>query len=283
MNPLVSVEWLGHHLHDANVRVADVRWDLFEKGKGYASYKRGHIPGAVFLDMDSDLASPPGTGPGRHPLPTPEAFAETMARAGVRADTHVVAYDEGNGAHAARLWWLLRYFGHANVSLLDGGMIRWVAEDRPLQTEVPAVPHGEFHPHPDAGMLVDKARVVELERDRRALVLDSRLRERYEGKVEPLDPRKGHIPGAYNAPVAGNLVSAEDPRFLSPEELRARFDELGANGADNVVAYCGSGINACQNIFALLLAGYDAQLYGGSWSDWSSDPTLPAITGATPY
>ncbi len=280
VTPLVNTSWLAAHLNDANLRVADLRWYLLDKDKnGRDEYRRGHIPGAVFLDIDTDLASPRGQGPGRHPLPRPAAFAETMARSGIGADTHVIAYDDRGGATAARLWWLLHYFGHENVSLLDGGIVRWIAEGRPLQTDVPQVARAKFVVRPDPTRVVDRNTVDALRKDSHGLVLDVRAPERYEGRVEPIDPRAGHVPGAKSAPIAGNLVSPDDPRFLDPDTLRARYDALGADGAGRVVAYCGSGVNACQAIFAMQLAGTDALLYEGSWSDWSSDPNAPVAVG----
>ena len=282
---LVSTDWLAQHLNDSDVRIADVRWYLFDKDKtGRGEYARGHIPGAVYLDIDTDLANHDAPGPGRHPLPRPEAFAESMARAGIDAHTHVIAYDDRGGATAARLWWLLRYFGHDQVSLLDGGIAQWIAEGKPVQTETPSVARKNFIAQtPRREMVVDKAQVGKLAASSNAVVLDVRVPERYRGDIEPIDPRAGHVPGAKNAPIAGNLRGATDMRFLSSVDLRARFDRLGASNADKIVAYCGSGINACQTVFVLNLAGLDkALLYEGSWSDWSRDKDLPAATGSNP-
>jgi thiosulfate/3-mercaptopyruvate sulfurtransferase len=279
---LVSTEWLAAHLSDPNVRIVDVRWYLLDKDRtGRDEYLRGHIPGALFFDIDDDLAAPRGAGPGRHPLPRPDVFAEVASRAGIGAETLVVAYDDRGGATAARLWWLLRYFGHEQVSLLDGGIVRWIAEGRPLQTKAPAnPPRARFVAQPHPEMRVDLKTVDALRRDPAALVLDVRLAERYEGKIEPIDPKAGHVPGAKNAPLAGNLVAPDDPRFLEPAALLARYDALGADQAERVVAYCGSGVNACQAVFAMQLAGIEnALLYEGSWSDWSNDPNAPVAVG----
>jgi thiosulfate/3-mercaptopyruvate sulfurtransferase len=232
------------------------------------------------MDVDGDLASPRGQGPGRHPLPRPEVFAERMSRAGIGAGTHVIAHDFGDGSTAARLWWLLRYFGHERVSLLDGGFARWHAEGRPLESPVPLYPNAAFVPEPHPGMMVDADAVERLRTDPRTLILDSRMAERYEGKVEPIDPVAGHIPGAKSRPYPVNVRSAEDPRFLEPERLREQFMQLGAGHAERVVCYCGSGVNACQNLFALRLAGFDTGLlYEGSWSDWCSVSTRAMSTG----
>jgi thiosulfate/3-mercaptopyruvate sulfurtransferase len=277
MESLVSAGWLAEHLHEDGVRVADVRWYLFEPGKvGREEYARGHIPGAVFVDVDGALSAAGQGGPGRHPLPSPATFAAAMSRAGIGPGTHVVAYDDRGGATAGRLWWLLRYFGHERVSLLDGGITQWVAEGRPLETEVPQVAPAAFAARPQPALVVEKSAVNALRADPRALLLDARVAERYRGEVEPIDAYAGHIPGARNAPLAGNLRGGNDWRFRPAADLRARFEALGAGTAERIVAYCGSGINATQVLFALHLAGFEnAQLYEGSWSDWSRDPALP--------
>ena len=280
---LVSTEWLAGRRGDPGVRIADVRWSLLERHRGRDAYRQAHIPGAVYLDVDDDLASPRGQGPGRHPLPRPEPFAASMSRAGIGAATHVVAHDFGDGSTAARLWWLLRYFGHGRVSLLDGGIARWVAEGRRLEADVPAYPPGAFAAEANAAMRVDADDVERLRTDPRALLLDSRMPERYEGRVEPIDPVAGHVPGARNRPYPANVRSAEDPRFRAAAELRGQFVELGADRAERVVAYCGSGVNACQNLFALALAGFeDGLLYEGSWSDWCSTGARAIGIGSEP-
>lgn len=281
--PLVSTEWLAAHLAEPSVRVVDVRWSLLERDKGRNAYLQGHIPGAVFLDVDRDLASPPGKGPGRHPLPRPEAFAASMSRAGIGADTDVVAYDFGDASTAARLWWLLRYFGHARVSVLDGGIARWSAGGHPTESTVPSVPPRTFVPAPRPAMRIDADDLERLRTDPRALLIDSRAPERYEGRTEPIDPIAGHIPGAKNHPYPTNVRSPDDPRFKEAASLRDEFERLGANRVERVVCYCGSGINACQNLLALQLAGVGGGLlYEGSWSDWCSVPTRAMKSGPEP-
>jgi thiosulfate/3-mercaptopyruvate sulfurtransferase len=278
MEPLVSVEWLAAHLGDPAIQLVDVRWYLTEPGRGRSEYAAGHIPGAVFMDVDRDLSAPRGQGPGRHPLPSPEAFAAVVSRAGIGADTHVVAYDATGGAYAARLWWLLRYFGHEHVALLDGGWPAWQAAGHGVEQATPQVAPATFTPFPHPEMVVDAARVDALRRDPRALVLDARANERYEGRVEPIDPQPGHIPGARSAPYAANLQ--DDGTLKLRDELRNRYIDLGADTAATIACYCGSGVTAAHTICALHLAGRtDALLYEGSWSDWSSDPSRPVATG----
>src|SRR5688572_26486595 len=242
---LVSVEWLATHLDDPHVRLADVRWYLPHLGKsGRAEYDGGHIPGAVFVDLDAELAGPPASGPGRHPIPSPKSFAAAMKRAGVGPNTHVLAYDDAGGAIAARLWWLLRYFGHQRVSVLDGGITAWRAAGHPLSTAAPAISApGDFVPRPQPGRVVDKSVVDRLRQDAGAVILDARAAERYEGRVEPVDARPGHVPGARSAPYAGN-VSAETQIFLPPSVLAERYARLGVSPEKKVVAYCGSGVTA---------------------------------------
>jgi thiosulfate/3-mercaptopyruvate sulfurtransferase len=280
---LVSAEWLAGHLADPAMRVVDVRWSLLDRDKGRNAYRDAHVPGAVFLDVDRDLAAPRGQGPGRHPLPDPGAFAASMSRAGIGASTHVVACDFGDGSTAARLWWLLRYFGHDRVSVLDGGFAYWIRQGLPTESTVPSLAPQSFVPRPQPGMRVDAAEVERLRTIPSTLVIDSRAPERYEGKTEPIDPVAGHVPGARNHPYPSNVRAPDDPRFREAALLRERFMQLGADRADTVVCYCGSGINACQNLLALQLAGFaGGLLYEGSWSDWCSDPTRPLKTGSEP-
>lgn len=293
MSSLITTEWLAAHLDDANVRIIDARWYLLDPAKGEADYSKGHIPNAIYLSVDRHLASHPlaDARTGRHPLPEPAAFEETMNNAGVfgnatgiSPDTQVVAYDDAGGANAARLWWLLRYFGHENAALLDGGLPQWLKEGRALATDIPKFPRGDFHAQPNRNLMVTKQEMIEKLRKDRALVLDARIRDRYEGKSDPIDPRPGHIPGAKSAPVAANLRGADDLRFREPADMQAHYDALGADGADEIIAYCGSGVTAAADVFALQLAGYDnTRLYVGSFSEWSRDPELPIATGADPY
>jgi thiosulfate/3-mercaptopyruvate sulfurtransferase len=292
MSPLVTTQWLADHLNDPDLRLVDTRWYLLQPSKGEADYHNAHIPNAIYLSVDRHLAAPPlpGATTGRHPLPSEREFAQAMEEAGISNSTRVIAYDDAGAANAARLWWLLRYFGHDNTSLLDGGIVQWISEGRPLTTAIPTFPRGKFRAQANPNMVVTKDELAARTRDPRALILDARAPERYRGETEPIDARAGHIPGARNAPLTGNLVAPNtggdhaDFRFLEPSELRSRFDALGANGAGDIIAYCGSGVNAAADIFALHLAGYDnTRLYPGSFSEWSRDPTLPIVTDDTPY
>lgn len=276
---LVSAEWLHEHTADPDVRPVDVRWYLTERGRGRTDYNEAHIPGAAFMDIDRDLAAPPEAGPGRHPLPSPEAFAQAAGQAGIGPNTHVIAYDASGGAYAARLWWLLRYFGHERVSLLDGGWQAWQAAGYPTESGEAHVFRAEFTPNPQPDMVLNADDVEQLRSMDNTLLIDARAAERYEGRSEPIDPRAGHIPGARNMPYAHNL--APNGTWKSPAELREQYAALGADKANQVVCYCGSGVTATHDIFALHLAGRDdARLYEGSWSDWSSNPERPAATGA---
>jgi thiosulfate/3-mercaptopyruvate sulfurtransferase len=282
-SPLVDVAWLAAHAADPRVRIADVRWYLAGK-RGDDEYAAGHLPGAVFVDLARELAAPPGQGPGRHPLPAPADFARVLARLGVTRDTLVVAYDDAGGAIAARLWWMLGWVGHPGGRVLDGGLGAWTAAGHPLTVEVPVIAPAPLLdlPLPGAGAgrgVVDKRAVDRLRADAGAVILDARSRDRFEGQSEPVDARPGHIPGARSAPFAENLV-APGGAMKPVADLTQRYRALGALDAATVVCSCGSGVTACHDVLALALAGRDdALLYEGSWSDWASDPALPAATG----
>jgi thiosulfate/3-mercaptopyruvate sulfurtransferase len=277
--PLVSVSWLSDRLGDPGLRVVDCRYRLGETGAGEKLWHEGHIPGAAYLDLDRDLAAEPGER-GRHPLPELEDFEEAARRAGIGPDTLVIAYDEEAEGGAARLWWLLRHFGHDRVAVLDGGLRAWRAEGGPLElgAEQPAAgadqpaagaePDGEgFVARPRSGDIREAGELVAAPPHARRLVLDARAPERYRGEVEPIDSVAGHIPGAANLAVA---EVAPEGTFLAPDELRARFEAAGAAPGRELVAYCGSGVAACVLLLAAELAGLEpGRLYPGSWSEWS--------------
>lgn len=279
MNPLVDTVWLADRLHDPGLRVVDVRWYLDPARRGRDEWREGHIPGAVFLDVETDLSGPGGRrgGPiGRHPWPSEEQVARVMGGAGIGPGVRVVAYDDASGANASRVWYLLRAHGHEAVAVLDGGIAKWKAEGRPLSTDAPAFAPVPFTGRLRPGFVIGKDEMIATHLGR--LVLDARAVERYRGETEPIDPRPGHIPGARSAPFSANLTADPVPVFLPADALRRRYAALGADRREPVV-YCGSGVTACHDLLALHLAGLRGALYGGSWSEWSCDPTLPAALG----
>jgi thiosulfate/3-mercaptopyruvate sulfurtransferase len=314
VQPLVDAGSLARELAGSAPPVLlDVRWRLGGP-PGIDSYRAGHLPGAVYVDLDADLAAPPGAG-GRHPLPAAADFQAAMRRAGVRTGYPVVAYDDGDSTVAARAWWTLRYFGHDRVRVLDGGFRAWVAAGQPVTAAEPSVAGGDFTAVPGHLPVLDAAGAAALARS--GVLLDARAGERYRGETEPIDPVAGHIPGALSAPTAGNVGA--DGRFLPPAELRQRFagvgvplvEEPGAPGPEAsppgagagpagppgaaagspgagasppaaVGAYCGSGVTAAHEVLALALAGVPAALYVGSWSGWITDPGRPVATGPDP-
>jgi thiosulfate/3-mercaptopyruvate sulfurtransferase len=276
---LVTTEWLAQRLGDPTLRIVDVRWYLDPARKGRDAYAAGHIPRAVFLDVDADLSAPGGgrgRAVGRHPWPSAEQVSRIMGGAGIGRGTRVVAYDDQGGAVAARLWYLLRAHGHDDVAVLDGGIVKWMAEGRPVTAEVPSVPAATFDARLRPGFVLTKADM--LARDPARPLLDARAPERYRGETEPVDLRAGHVPGALNAPFSGNLTGGAQPVFLPAAKLRERYAALGAEHAAPVV-YCGSGVTACHDILALHLAGLAGSLYAGSWSEWSADGSLPIEIG----
>ncbi|GGM12696.1 sulfurtransferase [Promicromonospora citrea] len=258
--------------------VLDVRWAL-GMTDGHEQYRAGHLPGAVYVDLETELAAHASPAHGRHPLPSAAAFQEAARRWGVSAGSRVVVYDSVGGTSAARAWWLLRYFGVADVRLLDGGIAAWTAQGLALEP-------GEVTPEPGdvvvraGGMPVLDADEAAALADGAGVLLDARAGERYRGEVEPVDPQAGHVPGAVSAPTTENL--RPDGRFLSTADLRRRFADLGvpAGGDPAVGVYCGSGVTASHEVAALAVAGVPAALYPGSWSQWSNDPSREVATGA---
>jgi thiosulfate/3-mercaptopyruvate sulfurtransferase len=277
---LISVPELRQRLDEGRRTVLlDVRWSLGGP-PGFEAYLGGHLPGAVFVDLETELAVPvaPGSAEeaagGRHPLPAPEQLEESARRWGLHDGDSVVVYDDSSGQSAARAWWMLRDAGVADVRLLDGGLAAWRRGGGPLESGPVEPERGNAHLR--SGLLPtlsadDAAHFA-------GVLLDARAAERYRGEVEPVDPRAGHIPGAVSAPSSGNLDS--DGSFLPPDELRRRFSALGAEAGQKVAVYCGSGVTAAHDILALAVAGIDAALYPGSFSQWSRDPSRPVATGA---
>ncbi len=269
--PVVDSAWL--RAHGTGVVFADVRWYL-DGRSGRAAYDAGHLPGAVFVDLDRWLAAPADPAAGRHPLPAPEVFAEGMSALGIGDGDTVVAYDDAGGVVAARLVWLLRVTGH-DAALLDGGLVAWDGE---LEQATPGRPPAVFTPRP---WPAQRLAGVEDALDPAAVVLDARDPERYRGEREPVDPRAGHVPGAVNVPTRANLDAGG--RFRPAGELRRLYAAAGVTGDSDVVAYCGSGVTACHDLLALELAGLPAgRLYAGSWSQYSADPGRPVAVGDRP-
>lgn len=278
MNVIITATELASELGQPTAPVVlDVRYQLGGP-PGRPVYEAGHVPGAVYVDLESELASPPGPG-GRHPLPDLDVFTDAMRAAGVRADRPVVVYDGGQGWASARAWWLLRWTGHPDVRVLDGGLAAWEAAGLALSVDQPALQEGDFTPVPGGLALLraDDAAAVA----RRGVLLDARAGERYRGEVEPIDKVAGHIPGAVSAPTTENVVEGGTV-FRDASELAERFASLGATANAEVGVYCGSGVSAAHQVLALAIAGVPAALYVGSWSEWSADPARPVATGPQP-
>lgn len=274
--PIVSCEWLASRLTDATVRIADTRWYLTDPEQGKREYEESHLPGAVFLDVEEHLSA--AEGPGRHPLPDRAQFAALLGSLGIEPDHHVVVYDQGPGAIAARLWWMLRHLGHEKVSVLDGGFARWRESGYITTGIVPTPEPAAYEPGEGPTAVMDRENL--LSKLDEVQVIDAREAERYRGEGETVDPVAGHIPTARSAPYDGNLT--EEGVFKSPDDLAARFAALGLDPERPIVSSCGSGVTACHNILALRMAGYpEPILYPGSWSDWSAS-SLPAATGPEP-
>ena len=277
-SPLISPESLSERLGESDLRIADVRWYLGQPGKGREAYDAGHIPGAIYLDVDGDLAARPEQGRGRHPLPSPAEFSRRLAAAGIGTNDFVVAYDDVGGWVAARLWWMLDDLGHERVAILDGGYPAWVAAGFPVSTDVPTIGPAALELGGSWSRVIDRdALRADLGK---FVLLDARAAPRYRGETEPIDPVAGHIPTARNAPTDGNL--GPDGRFLPPEALAERFRRLGAAAGSDVVTSCGSGVSAAHNALAMRVAELpDPILYVGSWSDWST-AGYPVATGPEP-
>jgi len=274
--PLISTAEAAILLGEPSVLFADTRWYLGEPGRGSDAYAGAHIPGAVFVDLDGDLSSHPG--PGRHPLPEPAAFADRMGTIGFGDDHLVIAYDDQGGAIAARLWWMLRWIGHGEVRVLDGGLTGWRDNGLPLTDETPS--------RPAAALSVGETLTRQIDQEALASrlgsvrLLDARAPERYRGDEEPIDPVGGHIPTAINHPYESTL--GPDERFLPAAELADAF----APASQETVVYCGSGVTACHDIVAMVQAGLpEPTLYPGSWSDWAASDRAIAVgpdPGAAP-
>ena len=278
-NILVSVERLRAHLNDAHWCVVDVRHDLFDAEAGIRAYLAGHIPGAVFAGIDTQLSGKKTGFNGRHPLPRRDDLVETFRDWGINGDTHIVAYDAQGGQFASRLWWLARWLGHERVALLDGAWPKWLSATQLSSQDVPKKARGNFKASASIMPLATVDDVLKSLDSGDRMLLDARTAERYRGEQEPIDPVAGHIPGARNRPWQQNLNP--DQTFKSARELRSEFTALlDQRTPDQVTHQCGSGVTACHSVFAMELAALrGSALYGGSWSEWIADPTRPIATG----
>ena len=278
---LISPQPLAERQQSPGLVILDCRFALEDPDYGRCSYAEGHIEGAQYADLERHLSGPVTKGvTGRHPLPAAESLAQQLRAWGINADTDVVLYDDGPGAFAARAWWLLAWLGKRDgVFILDGGLKAWHAAGFPLSLDAPVIEPGTFAGTPDNHLLLDAEHLQKRLGQPGLTLIDARAQPRFRGEVEPIDPVAGHIPGAQCAAFSENLGS--DGRFLPVEQLKQRFaDQLKGRSPDELVAYCGSGVTACHNLFALSLAGYPlGKLYAGSWSEWITDPQRAIATG----
>ncbi|MGE8394487.1 sulfurtransferase [Pseudomonas sp. BIGb0427] len=278
---LITAQQLAERLEAPALVILDCRFALEDIDYGQRSYAEGHITGAHFADLERDLSGPIIKGvTGRHPLPDPERLVERLRDWGIDNDSEIVLYDDGPGAFAARAWWLLAWLGkRSGVFILDGGLKAWHAAGLPLSLDPPVKREGNFSGEPDASLVLDAAQLGERLGKPELTLIDARGLPRFRGEVEPIDPVAGHIPGAQCAAFTDNLGA--DGRFLPAEQLKQRFaQKLDKRSPEQLVAYCGSGVTACHNLFALALAGYPlGKLYAGSWSEWITDSKRAVATG----
>jgi thiosulfate/3-mercaptopyruvate sulfurtransferase len=282
---LISAAMLRDLVGKPEIAIIDCRFDLMNPDGGRRAYLEGHIPGARYADLNRDLSAPITATSGRHPLPTPSDFAGTLVRLGIGRATQVIAYDDGAGAFAARLWWMLRWVGHSAAAVLDGGIKAWVSEGGTLQSgQEKPLPAAAGGPHPsaqaDTAAVIETAEIERRLSDPAFLLIDARAGERFAGTVEPIDAVAGHIKGAVNHPFSANLGA--DGRFLPAPVLREAWERrLAGRSPTQVAAMCGSGVTACHNLLSLEVAGFPgAKLYAGSWSEWIRDPRRPIAQGA---
>ncbi|MFC4183991.1 sulfurtransferase [Saccharococcus thermophilus] len=276
MEHIVSQAWLAERLNKEDVRIIDCRFHLNDPKRGLAEYIEDHISGALYFDLEKDLSAPISKHGGRHPLPPVEEVAEKLGAAGIDETVTVVAYDDQNGAMAARCWWLLRYLGHERVYVLDGGYTKWKENGYPVTDEIPTVSPRSFQPRLQPSWLATVDDVRRAVREGSAVLIDSREWKRYAGIEEPIDRVAGHIPGAVHIFWKDGVT--EDGYWKSPEQQAQRFASIRKDAP--IIVYCGSGVTACPNVLALKEAGYtNVRLYAGSWSDWISYPDHPIATG----
>ena len=273
-SPLISTSELAALMGDPNLVIVDTRHDLMNPSVGRDAYAAGHIPGAIYLSIDEDMSAAKTGKNGRHPLPTPEAFAMTLGKKGINNASKVVVYDQGSAMFVGRLWWMLRWLGHDTVYVLDGGIAQWVKEGRATETaaNVRAATTFTASPRDEMRLTVEQTQAALTDPQRR--ILDARAPERYRGEVEPVDPVAGHIPGAFNRAFPNNL---RDGVYKPADELRAEFEALLAGRKpEELIHQCGSGVSALANMIAMEHAGLSGStLYAGSWSEWCADPARP--------
>ena len=277
---LISSETLMDIHGEEDTRILDCRYVLSDPRSGFASYRKGHIPGSIYLDLAEDLSSPITARTGRHPLPAVDHFAETVGKWGVADDSIVIAYDDGPGAMAARCWWLLRWFGHQSVYVLDGGLDAWVEAGGVLVDGTESYPMAKFTGRPRQNNWTDADTLMQVMDDPVRLIIDARENKRFLGLEEPIDRIAGHIPSAINRPFQHNLSGG---RFKSAKILKQEFiDLIGSISPNQVIHSCGSGVTACHNLLAMEVAGlHGSRLYAGSWSEWITDPNRPVISSVS--
>lgn len=278
LQTLIGANDLSALMRERDVLVVDCRSDLADPARGARDYAQGHIPGAVYADLNRDLSDLSKQGLGRHPLPDAQAFSAVLGRWGWTPDTPVVAYDEASGAYAARLWWLLRLIGAGDVAVLDGGLNAWKAAGLPLDAEIPVRTPTQVAAEFDSGKSLGTPQLQQMLQNPQYLLLDARAAARFRGEVEPIDPVAGHVPGAHNRPFSENLGA--DGRFKPAEILRAELQmQLGTHASGDVIHMCGSGVTACHNLLAMEHAGLPGgRVYAPSWSGWITDSARPVVT-----
>lgn len=278
---LISASTLAAQIDNPSFRIADCRFSLLDPAKGRRDYDKGHIPGAIYANLDEDLAAPANADTGRHPLPDADAFVASLRRWGISNESQVVVYDDASGGLAARLWWMLRWMGHRDVALLDGGFAAWQAAGLPVSQYEPTPKSGSFSGMPNDDMVISTAQVVErLAGDANFVLVDARDAARYRGEIEPIDPVPGHVPGAANLPFSANLDT--DGRWLGVADLCSLWTGIAPSDAGRTWAVmCGSGVTACHLALSAELAGLsEPRLYAGSWSEWTRDPERPVAGGS---
>ena len=279
---LIDCRQLSEKIGEPSWRVFDCRFDLADTGRGERDYHESHLPGAIYAHLDRDLSGPITPQSGRHPLPDPKRLCRWLGQHAVQENTQVVVYDDSGGTMAVRLWWLLRWLGHHQVALIDGGWQAWTQAGLPTEQALPQRVSGTaFNCRPDWLQVVDSDTILRQQRDdgNALLLIDARSAERFRGEAEPIDPVAGHIPGAINLPLQQNL--AADGRFMSATKLRSLYDDaLAGRPPQDVALMCGSGVTACHNLLAMEIAGLSGgRLYAGSWSEWIRDTSRPVACG----